>query len=140
MKWWSEREGALGLPDARRGLVVADLLQKGTSHRSYQRIEGKTEVLAQILLSLSLSLTHIFMFCRVWEIPVCHDRVCDVPRFFFHKKEKGECSLGIDFRGVLLVPMSDMSTWLKSPCPCNIIQMYMIPENQYNITHALRRI
>ena len=38
--------------------------------------------------SLSLSLSFIFKFCRVWEIPACHDCVCYVPRFFSKKKKK----------------------------------------------------
>ena len=85
-KWQSEREGDLGSPDVGRGSVVADLLQKGTPHKSDQRTERKREVLVQILLSLSLSL--ILKFCCVWEIPVCHDRVYDVPRIFSKKRKE----------------------------------------------------
>ena len=76
--------------------------------------------------SCSLSLSFIFKFCCVWEIPACHDCVCYVPRFFSKKKKKEKKKerrrtlVGYRFQGCLTGTrvgyVSDTGTWPKSPC------------------------
>ena len=75
--------------------------------------------------SLSLSLSLILKFCCVWEIPVCHDLVYDVPRIFSKKRKEKVNTHRVQILGVLPVLVLDTGTWPKSSCLGNIVQMYM---------------
>ena len=109
----------MGSLDVGGGLIVADVLQEDTPHILDQRIEGKREVLVQILFFLSLFLLFLFFkFFRVWEIR-CVTTMFVMYQDFFQKKKKGHL-LGTDFRGVLLILVSDTGIWPKSPCSCII--------------------
>ena len=76
-------------------------------------------------LSLSLSLSYFyFYFYKVllWLGHFGASRLCRrrTQIFFQKKKKKRVYASGMNFRRVLLVPVLDMSTWPKLPCPYNI--------------------
>ena len=60
---------------------------------------------------------HFLKPYRVWDILPCCDRVQDIPRL---KKEKKKGTHWVRILGFLPVPVSDMGTWPKLPCLCNI--------------------
>ena len=74
----------MGSPKAGGGLVVTNLLQESTPHRSNPRTKGKREVLVQILFSLSLSLSFA-MSGRFWPVMTVS---ATYPDFFLKRKEK----------------------------------------------------
>ena len=77
----------MGSLDVGGGLIVADVLQEDTPHILDQRIEGKREVLVQILFFLSLFLLFLFFkFFRVWEIRRVTTMFVMYPDFFQKKK------------------------------------------------------
>ena len=113
--------------------------------RERERCQSKSCSLS-LSLSLSLFLSLLFLsfvvFGRFRHVTTMFATYPD----FFQKKKKKEKKkerrrtlVGYRFQGCLTGTrvgyVSDTGTWPKSPCSCNIVQMYMILENQYNITH-----
>ena len=78
---------SFGVARGPRGFNCHQSTPRKHTHISNQRTKGKREALVRIMFSLSLSLS-LKSFCHVWDIPVCHDRISDIPKFFSKKKKK----------------------------------------------------